>query len=195
MTDTAELKPVASVAEYIARCRELSDGGKLSWWSGLADALSSLVRERDEARELVTEANNSLYGSQGYFHSLNGEPFDKYHLATGIEKLKSEANRQYHALEAAEARASAAEAKRDEALGVLAGVDALGKKILATSEADNVRLRAAITTLHVHMMDISSFTPTVSSSVPLMDQIVRHARATIVEMVKVARKALGGKDE
>jgi hypothetical protein len=50
----------------------------------------------------VTEANNSLYGSQGYFHSLNGGPFDKYHLANGIEKLKSYGNQQWRRAEAAE---------------------------------------------------------------------------------------------
>jgi hypothetical protein len=49
----------------------------------------TLKRERDEARQLVIEANNSLYGSQGYFHSLNGGEFDKYHLARGIEDLKA----------------------------------------------------------------------------------------------------------
>lgn len=42
----------------------------------------------DEARALVIEANNSLYGSQGYFHSLKGGQFDKYHLSRGIEELK-----------------------------------------------------------------------------------------------------------
>ena len=52
-----------------------------------ADA-EQLRKERDEARRLVTEANNSLYGSQGYFHSLNGADFDPYHLARGIEDLK-----------------------------------------------------------------------------------------------------------
>lgn len=61
-------------------------------------------QERDEARLLVAEANNSLYGSQGYFHSLNGGPFDKYHLATGIEKLKAQSRKEWRRAEAAEAR-------------------------------------------------------------------------------------------
>ena len=56
-----------------------------------------------EAQQLVTEANNSLYGSQGYFHSLNGGPFNKYHLAEGIETLKASSNRNYHRIEALEA--------------------------------------------------------------------------------------------
>jgi hypothetical protein len=64
-------------------------------WRALAAeaALEALQAERDEARLLVTEANNSLYGSQGYFHSLNGGPFDKYHLARGIENLKDSARK------------------------------------------------------------------------------------------------------
>lgn len=53
------------------------------------NAIKEIEKERDEARALVTEANNSLYGSQGYFHSLNGGAFDKYHLANGIEELKA----------------------------------------------------------------------------------------------------------
>jgi hypothetical protein len=57
---------------------------------------ADIERERDEARQLVIEANNSLYGSQGYFHSLNGGPFDKYHLSRGIEKLKAD-NRHLYA--------------------------------------------------------------------------------------------------
>lgn len=57
--------------------------------SALKDRIEAIERERDEARGLVIEANNSLYGSQGYFHSLNGGPYDKYHLAKGIENLKS----------------------------------------------------------------------------------------------------------
>lgn len=53
-----------------------------------AEALASLRRELEEAKALVAEANNSLYGSHGYFHSTNGGSFDKYHLSTAIEKLK-----------------------------------------------------------------------------------------------------------
>ena len=56
-----------------------------------AAEIERLRRERDEARTIVVEANNSLYGSQGYFHSTNGGPFDKYHLARPIEELKSRA--------------------------------------------------------------------------------------------------------
>ena len=66
--------------------------------------IERLTRERDEARLLVTEANNSLYGSQGYFHSLNGGEFDKYHLASGIERAKSYGREQWRRAEAAEAK-------------------------------------------------------------------------------------------
>lgn len=76
--------------------------------SEAATALTSLIAERDEARTLVAEANNSLYGSQGYFHSLNGGAFDKYHLATGIENLKSNSRKEWRRAEAAEAQLKAA---------------------------------------------------------------------------------------
>lgn len=51
----------------------------------------SLRKQLEDAREAIIEANNSLYGSQNYFLSLNGGPPNKYHLAEGIEKLKSNA--------------------------------------------------------------------------------------------------------
>jgi len=70
----------------------------------LASAIEALEAERDEARLLVAEANNSLYGSQGYFHSLDGGPFNRYHLAGGIEKLKQTSNKHWHELQDAEAR-------------------------------------------------------------------------------------------
>ncbi len=53
--------------------------------------IKHLYPEVQQAFELVIEANNSLYGSQAYFYSLNGGPFDKYHLARGIEDLKARA--------------------------------------------------------------------------------------------------------
>jgi hypothetical protein len=57
----------------------------------VADRIRELEARLEEARQLVAEANNSLYGSQGYFHSLTGGPFNKYHLAEGIENLKAAA--------------------------------------------------------------------------------------------------------
>jgi hypothetical protein len=57
--------------------------------------IAALEAERDEARTLVMEANNSLYGSQGYFHSLNGGAFDPHHLSRGIENLKRQTREQW----------------------------------------------------------------------------------------------------
>ena len=56
-----------------------------------ADTIASLRKQLEDAREVITEANNSLYGSQCYFLSLDGGPPNKYHLAEGIERLKSNA--------------------------------------------------------------------------------------------------------
>lgn len=81
----------------------------------LSRKLTEALRERDEARALVTEANNSLYGSQGYFHSLNGGPFDKYHLARGIENLKEDCGKRYVALQAAESALATARAELEAA--------------------------------------------------------------------------------
>jgi hypothetical protein len=67
----------------------------------IADAIEIL--QVGIMREVITEANNSLYGSQGYFITavgggvidavgVTGEP-DKYHLATPIENLKARGNK------------------------------------------------------------------------------------------------------
>lgn len=68
---------------------DLCRGADTRLFREAADEIETLRSQRDEARQLVTEANNSLYGSQGYFHSLNGSAFDQYHLARGIENLKA----------------------------------------------------------------------------------------------------------
>jgi len=65
--------------------------------------LEYMTRERDEARAIVAEANNSLFGSQAYFTSLDGTESDKWHLSRAIEKLKESD---------AEARAKLAEYER-----------------------------------------------------------------------------------
>lgn len=75
--------------------------------SQLQQRIVEVEAERDEARTLVAEANNSLYGSQGYFHSTDGGPFNKYHLAQPIEDLKASANREWRRAEAAEAALAA----------------------------------------------------------------------------------------
>src|SRR3546814_12663427 len=96
---------------------------RISDWS--SDVCSSdliaerdrLHTERDEARGLVIEANNSLFGSQGYFHSSDGGAYDRYHLARAIEDLKARSRKSAAAI----ARAEAAE--RD-ALAKQARIDA-----------------------------------------------------------------------
>ena len=67
----------------------------------VADAITDLAtlrKQLENAREVIIEANNSLYGSQGYFLSLDGGPPNKYHLAEGIEKLKSNARKALSAI-------------------------------------------------------------------------------------------------
>jgi hypothetical protein len=46
----------------------------------------------EQAREVIIEANNSLYGSQSYFLGMEGK-FDKYHLARPIEDLKAKSRK------------------------------------------------------------------------------------------------------
>ena len=101
------------MSDLVERLRAACNGhphAKIAWPHRIlheaADRIEALERELSEARALVAEANNSLYGSQGYFHSLNGGPFDKYHLATGIENLKASSREQWRALAASQAEAS-----------------------------------------------------------------------------------------
>ena len=54
-----------------------------------ADRIEALETALREAKQLATEANDALYGPQGYFHSLNGGPLNMYHFAEGIETLKA----------------------------------------------------------------------------------------------------------
>jgi len=53
-----------------------------------------------DAEAAIIEANNSLYGSQGFFLSVNGGEPDKYHLSRPIEELKARANREWRRAEA-----------------------------------------------------------------------------------------------
>lgn len=83
-------------------------------------ALAAIIQSDQqlmEARTLVAEANNSLYGSQNYFHSTNGGPFDKHHLSRPIEALKERARKadqqQAELLSHAEAMAGALEQAND----------------------------------------------------------------------------------
>lgn len=47
---------------------------------------------------VIIEANNSLFGSQGFFLSLDGGEANKYHLSRAIEELKARQNRFWRAL-------------------------------------------------------------------------------------------------
>lgn len=113
MTDTKELRE-----RLLAACVG-HPHAKIPWPHRIlheaASAIERLEAERDETRLLVSEANNSLYGSQGYFHSLNGGAFDRYHLATGIESLKASSRAEWR-------RAEAAEAQRDQLAEALRGM-------------------------------------------------------------------------
>ena len=56
-----------------------------------------------EAQNAIARANNSLYGSDNFFLSLNGGEANEYHLAEGIENLKALCNQEGQRLERAEA--------------------------------------------------------------------------------------------
>lgn len=64
--------------------------------SGEGDILDPIFKSEGVAlmaKKAIEEANNSLYGSHGFFLSLNGGEPDKHHLARPIEDLKARANR------------------------------------------------------------------------------------------------------
>ena len=72
---------------------------------GFANAtITMLQRERDEARAAIANANNSLFGSQGFFLSIDGGEPDPHHLAKAIEDLKGTARAYYRERDDAEAR-------------------------------------------------------------------------------------------
>lgn len=52
--------------------------------------------EQDIRERAIAWANNSLYGSLGFFLSMNGGPADEHHLDRGIEDMKQYSNKQYH---------------------------------------------------------------------------------------------------
>jgi ABC-type transporter Mla subunit MlaD len=85
--------------------------------------IEALEAALEEARQLVAEANNSLYGSQGYFHSMNGGPFNKWHLAEGIENLKTIARRDAARIEELE---TLLQAPTKEEIALYARIEALG---------------------------------------------------------------------
>lgn len=74
-------------------------------------ALRDARAERDEAREAIAWANNSLYGSHGFFLSTRGDtPNDPHHLDRPIEDMKARCNQQWQDLTAARTRIAELEA-------------------------------------------------------------------------------------
>lgn len=132
-------RPYAAVAIGEASDRIEADAATIA---SLRDANKALTAERDEARGLVTEANNSLYGSQGYFHSLNGGPYDKYHLASRIENLKSSCR-------TAERKVAELEAERDNAIAMLETQAKLHRR----AEAREARLSEALRNVRRAIME------------------------------------------
>lgn len=95
---------IEATPEQMDRAKRIVSENWPGSWSELnsyhavaVDCAISAILQSDqqlmEARTLVAEANNSLYGSQNYFHSTNGGPFDKHHLARPIEALKERARK------------------------------------------------------------------------------------------------------
>lgn len=64
-----------------------------------ADFARQLERELAEAKAVIAWANNSLFGSHGFFLSLNGGPANEHHLDMPIEALKKD-SRELHQLKA-----------------------------------------------------------------------------------------------
>lgn len=81
-----------------------------------ATAITSLRNQLEEAKAVVTEANNSLYGSQNFFLSTDGGEPDKYHLARPIEDLKR--------------RSTASEARERETGAVVLAIVQLAREYL-----------------------------------------------------------------
>jgi hypothetical protein len=93
-----EQQQIADLTERLLATREQRED-----WAKFA---LDMRRERDEVREelercktVVTDANNSLYGSQGFFLGMNGG-FDPRHLSKPIEGLKKQCRDEYAAAKA-----------------------------------------------------------------------------------------------
>jgi len=55
--------------------------------------IAELEKRINELKSVIAWANNSLYGSRGFFLSLNGGADNEHHLDNGIEKLKANCRR------------------------------------------------------------------------------------------------------
>ena len=64
----------------------------------LLSTIEQQARELAEAKEVIAWANNSLFGSRGFFLSTRGDlPPNPHHLDTAIEKLKADARMKHRA--------------------------------------------------------------------------------------------------
>lgn len=70
-----------------------------------SNANVGLMEELAEAKRVIAWANNSLFGSHGFFLSVNGGPANEHHLDEAIEKLKTYGHTEYQRAEQSEARA------------------------------------------------------------------------------------------
>lgn len=83
-------------------------------WQAFCTIERSLREAReqlDQAQRVIVEANNSLFGSQGFFLSVNGGPPNDDHLSRPIESLKGSVRALRQAKEKAEQQL--AEAQRE----------------------------------------------------------------------------------
>ena len=141
------------LGELSAQVRKMQDDRAPSAASHriLADAVVSRDEELERVRgELaiyktaVAWANNSLYGSQGDFLSLDGGPPHVHHLDFAIERLKASGNRNKHAAEAAESSLARARADAIEDAAKVAENAAFGSALVDQAFADFIadRIRA-----------------------------------------------------
>ena len=93
-------QPSGENAELIERMRKAVAEPYTVSYRGLPVVVETMLKEADAAlskadeqvRELervIANANNSLFGSHGFFLSLNGGPNDEHHLDRATEALKS----------------------------------------------------------------------------------------------------------
>jgi len=83
------------VERYVEKCRAMSDGGKYSWWSRLADILaghaSALSAERaaheQTRRKLTAELNEEVVSSSGLALRLHRERTEVARLRKDLEQL------------------------------------------------------------------------------------------------------------
>ena len=85
----------ADIAERVIADLAESRAYALALEQELRDRAEKAEAERDEARKVIAWANNSLYGSHGFFLSLDGGPANEHHLDNGIEELKDIVRRKF----------------------------------------------------------------------------------------------------